>query len=93
MAQVLGSAETMRAKQIKLSVPDGRSVAMLVNSTQIRSADGETASVVVTMQDLAPLQELDRMPAEFLGTSRRSSEFERQVTADDSRGRMGAAVQ
>ena len=63
----LSSAETVHAEELVLSVPDGRSVRTLVNATPIRSADGRTESVVVTMQDLAPLEELERMRAEFLG--------------------------
>ena len=50
-----------------LSVPDGRSVTTLVNATPIRSEDGTVESVVVTMQDLAPLEELERLRSEFLG--------------------------
>ena len=65
-AQVLGSVETMRAEEIELTVPDGRSVTTLMNATPIRS-EGEVVSVVVTLQDLAPLQELERLRAEFLG--------------------------
>ena len=62
------SGETVRAEEIVLSVPDGRSVKTLINATPIRSADDdEVDSVVVTMQDLAPLDELERMRAEFLG--------------------------
>ena len=67
MAQVLGGAETMRAEEVVLSVPDGRSVTTLVNVTPIRSPGGTVDSVVVTLQDLAPLQNLERMRAEFLG--------------------------
>ena len=62
----LVSAETMRAEEIELSVPDGRRVAMLVNVTPIHAEDGTVESVVVTMQDLAPLEENDRIRAEFL---------------------------
>ena len=67
LAVVLGSAETVRAEEIELSVPDGRSVTTLLNTTPIRSADGAVKSVVVTMQDLAPLEELERLRAELLG--------------------------
>ena len=67
LARALGSAETVRAEEIVLSVPDGRSVATLVNATPIHGEDGAVESVVVTMQDLAPLQELERQRAEFLG--------------------------
>ena len=65
MAQRMASAETVRAEEITVSVPDGRSVALLVNATPIRS-DGEVESMVVTLQDLAPLEELERLRAEFL---------------------------
>ena len=67
LPQQLGSGETVRAEEIVISVPDGRSARMLVNGTPIRGMDGEVESVVVTMQDLAPLEELERMRADFLG--------------------------
>ncbi len=66
MAQQMSSAETVRAEEITLSVPDGRRVTTLVNATPIRSADGAVESMVVTLQDLAPLEELERQRAEFL---------------------------
>ena len=59
--------ETVRAEEIELSVPDGRSVTTLVNATPIHSADGAVERMVVTLQDLAPLEELERLRAEFLG--------------------------
>ena len=67
LTRQLINAETVRAEEIVLSVPDGRSVTTLVNATPIRSADGEVESMIVTMQDLAPLEELERLRAEFLG--------------------------
>ena len=67
LARQLVNAETVRAEEVVLSVPDGRSVRTLVNVTPIPSADGGVDSVVVTMQDLAPLDEIERMRAEFLG--------------------------
>ena len=57
----------MRAEEIVLQAPDGRSVTTLVNSTPIFSEEGEVESVVVTMQDMTPLEELERLRAEFLG--------------------------
>ena len=67
LAATLSGAETVRAEEIVLSVPDGRSVTTLVNATPIHGEDGAVVSMVVTLQDLAPLQELERMRAEFLG--------------------------
>ena len=66
IAQTFVDAETVRAEEVELSVPDGRSVTTLINSTPIRSAQGEVISIVITMQDLAPLRELDRMRSQFL---------------------------
>ncbi len=62
-----GDFEPVRAEVVELSVGDGRSVKMLINATPIRSGDGITESLVVTMQDLAPLEEIERLRAEFLG--------------------------
>ena len=64
---VLSNAEKVRAEEIEISVPDGRSVTTLINTTPIRGEEGRLVSVIVTMQDLAPLQELERMRARFLG--------------------------
>ena len=66
LSRQLGSAETMRAREVELSVPDGRSVRTLINVTPIHAAEGDVVSVVVTMQDLEPFEELERQRAEFL---------------------------
>ncbi|MCY4547680.1 MAG: GAF domain-containing protein, partial [Defluviicoccus sp.] len=67
LADVIQKAGTVRAEEVLLSAPGGQSVSLLVNATPIHGEDGAVASVVVTMQDLAPLEELDRLRAEFLG--------------------------
>lgn len=67
LARHLSHGETVRAEEIVLTVPDGRSVTTLVNVTPIPAADGRIELVVVTMQDLAPLEELERLRTEFLG--------------------------
>ncbi len=67
MAELLSAGETVRAEEIALRVPDGRSVTALLNATPIRSEDGEVESFVVTLQDMTPLEELERLRAEFLG--------------------------
>ena len=67
LSQGLMTGETVRAEEIVLQAPDGRSVTTLVNSTPIFSEEGEVESVVVTMQDMTPLEEVERLRAEFLG--------------------------
>lgn len=67
LAQALSRATTVRAEEIVLQVPDGRSVTTLINATPIRAEDGTVESMVVTLQDLAAVQEMERLQAEFLG--------------------------
>ena len=68
VVQALGGAETLRAEEIVLSVPDGRSITLLVNATPIRDEDGSIASLVITMQDPSPLPGQELARTEFLGT-------------------------
>ena len=68
MARELIGGDTVRAEEIVLSVPDGRSVTVLVNATPSRlEEDNEAETVVVTLQDMTSLNELEKMRAEFLG--------------------------
>ena len=67
LAQALRTGETVLAEEIVLQAPDGRSVTTLVNATPIRSEEEKVESVVVTLQDMTPLEELERLRAEFLG--------------------------
>ncbi len=65
--ELLLIGEVIRVEEITLRAPNGRSVSALINATPIRSGDGEIESFVVTLQDMTPLQELERLRAEFLG--------------------------
>ena len=67
LALQFANAETVRSEEIVLSVPDGRRVRTLINATPTRGEGTGTGSVVVTLQDLAPLDEIERMRTEFLG--------------------------
>ena len=67
LAQALRAGETVRAEEIVLTVPDGRTITVLINATPIRADDGEVETFVVTMQDMMPLEEMERLRAEFLG--------------------------
>ena len=68
LARALSTGETVRTEEIVISVPDGRSVTTLINATPIVSEEGALETVVVTLQDLTPLEEIERQRAEFLGT-------------------------
>ncbi len=64
---LLRTGEVIRVEEIVVRVPSGRSVSALLNATPIRSEAGEVESVVVTVQDMTPLEELEQLRAEFLG--------------------------
>ena len=68
MAQAL-TGETIRAEEVVIQVPDGRSITTLINATPIYSGEdgSELESVVVTIQDMTPLEEIERLRAELLG--------------------------
>ena len=66
LARALGDTQTVRAEEIVMGVPDGRSVNVLLNATPIRSDEGELESVVVIMQDMTDVEEQGRLRAEFL---------------------------
>ena len=66
LAGLLSHAEVVYAEEMELLGTDDRSVKILVNATPIRSADGAVESVVAVIQDLAPLEELERLRTEFL---------------------------
>ena len=63
----MNRGEIVRAEQIVIELPGGEKVTTLVNATPIYSEDDEIVSVVVTIQDMTPLAELERLRADFLG--------------------------
>lgn len=66
LAEEFRTARRLHAEEIEFSMPDGRTLKMLVTATPLRSDDGQVESVVATVQDLAPLEELERLRTEFL---------------------------
>ena len=67
IAELLRIEETVRSEEILMWVPDGRSVTVLLNATPIVSHEGAVESMVVTLQDMADVEEQERLRAEFLG--------------------------
>ena len=66
LAENFAEPETVRAEEVELFVPGGPSVRTLINATPIAAEGSAARSVVVTLQDLAPLEETERMRTEFL---------------------------
>ena len=66
MARALDRGEVVRAEEILFDLPDGRRVTTLVNATPIYSDDGKIVSAVAVIQDMTPLEEIERLRNEFL---------------------------
>ncbi len=66
LSRALDNGEVVRAEEILFDLPDGRKVTTLVNATPIYSEDGKIASAVAVIQDMTPLEELERLRNEFL---------------------------
>ncbi len=64
--ELLRAGEKVRAEEMVFSVPNGRSITVLLNGNPILSEKGEVESLIVTMQDMTPLKEVERLRAEFL---------------------------
>ena len=61
--KALVTGETVRAEEVVIESPNGRSVTTLVNATPILGEGGD----VETVQDLTTLEEQERIRAEFVG--------------------------
>ena len=67
LGEALSIGEVVMAEEVVLRVPDGRSVTVLMNATPVYSKAGAIETYVVTLQDMTPIQEMERLRAEFLG--------------------------
>ncbi len=66
LARALDRGEVVRAEEILFDLPDGRTVTTLVNATPIYSDDGGIVSAIAVIQDMTPLEEVERLRNDFL---------------------------
>ena len=66
LQQVMSAGELVRVEEIVIEGPDDRRVTVLLNATPIRGEDGSVETYVITLQDMTPLEEMERLRAEFL---------------------------
>ena len=65
--RALQTGETVRAEEIVIHLPNGNTVTTLVNCAPLFSESGDIESVMSVMQDMTPLEELERQKGQFLG--------------------------
>ena len=64
--RVMGTGETVRAQELTIHFPNGKSLHTLVNAAPVYSSEGEIVSIAFGAQDISPLEEMDRMQSDFL---------------------------
>lgn len=65
--KVLRSGEVVVGEELVIDAPDGRSITAMVNTTPVLSDEGDVESVVISLQDMSPMAELEKLRSEFLG--------------------------
>ena len=65
--RILNGGALALAEEIVIVRPDGETVVVLINATPIYSEDGRIESVVAAIQDMTPMEELEKLRSEFLG--------------------------
>ena len=63
----LQTGEVVKAEEIVTHLPNGNTVTIMVNCAPLFSESGEVVSVISFIQDMTPLEELERQRGEFLG--------------------------
>ena len=67
LERAIRTGESVKAEQIVIRLPQADPFTALINATPIFSEEDEIVSVVTTIQDMSPLEELERLRSEFLG--------------------------
>ncbi len=65
--RALVDGEVIRAEEVVHRLTDGSNVLTLVSATPIYGEGGEISAAVSIIQDISPLEELERLKSEFLG--------------------------
>ncbi len=64
--RALRQGESVLAEEVVIHLKDGRTITTLVNARPIRRDGSDIVSVVATIQDITPLDEMKKQRAEFL---------------------------
>ncbi|MBF8299176.1 MAG: two-component system response regulator [Dehalococcoidia bacterium] len=59
--------ERTLAEEMRLEMPGGHSVPVLVSATPVQSPEGSIVAAISVIQDMTPVEQLERLRTEFLG--------------------------
>jgi DNA-binding response OmpR family regulator/signal transduction histidine kinase len=88
LAQLFGTGEWVRAEEVVLQVSNERRLTTLVNATPVSAGEDGMATVVVTVQDMTPVEDLTRQRADFVALVSR----ELRAPAASIKGSAAAAL-
>lgn len=66
LERALHNGERVMAEELRFEFSDGHGVPVLVNAAPVRSAGGVITGAIAVVQDLTPIEELERLRNEFL---------------------------
>ncbi|MYE54738.1 MAG: response regulator, partial [Chloroflexi bacterium] len=67
VSRVIRTGETIKAEELTVIGLDGKSFPGLFSAVPIYSSQGEMSDVILTMEDLSPREDMERLRSEFLG--------------------------
>ncbi|MBI2304810.1 MAG: PAS domain S-box protein [Chloroflexi bacterium] len=67
LLRTLNSGETIMAEEIRFQFPNGHSVLTLMSATPLGSPQETPRGAIAVIQDITPLEEMERVRSEFLG--------------------------
>lgn len=67
LQRALREGLTVRAEEVHLEFPDGRTISTLVNARPLYTGDGQISGAVAVVQDITKLEEAEKQRSEFLG--------------------------
>ncbi len=88
LAQLFSTGEWVRAEEVVLQVSNERRLTTLVNATPVSAGEDGMATVVVTVQDMTPVEDLTRQRADFVALVSR----ELRAPASSIKGSAAAAL-
>jgi len=65
--RALKNGETTRAEEVLFDLPNGKTIPTLVNATPVYSEDRQVTGAIAAVQDMTPLEEVEKLRSEFLG--------------------------
>ena len=65
--RAIRTGDTVRAEEMVIKLANGQQVNIIANATPVFSENGEVVSVITTLQDMTPLERLERLRSQFIG--------------------------